>query len=92
MDRRTLRVVYEEVSALQRPPKTLTPSQNASISVQIPDRSASQQNLYEEDHLRLPLSTGSIIVTTAVESLRDEIMKYLELGKLRTSPIEGAEP
>src|SRR5215217_9450219 len=51
---------------LQRPPKALTPSQNASISVQIRDRSSSQQNLYEEDHLRLPPSTGSIIVTTAV--------------------------
>src|SRR5215217_9392668 len=53
-------------SFLQLPPKTLTPSQNASKSVQIADRSASQQNMYEEDHLRLPPSTGSIIVTTAV--------------------------
>jgi len=53
---------------LQRPPKTLTPSQNASISVQIPDRRASHQNLYEEDHLRLPPSIGSIIVTTAVRN------------------------
>src|SRR5215217_8482844 len=51
---------------LQLPPKTLTPSQNASKSVQIADRSASQQNMYEEDDLRLPPSTGSIIVATAV--------------------------
>src|SRR5215212_9975915 len=54
---------------LQLPPKTLTPSQNASKSVQIADRSASQQNMYEEDDLRLPPSTGSIIVATAVEAV-----------------------
>src|SRR5215216_4956907 len=54
---------------LQLPPKTLTPSQNASKSVQIADRSASQQNMYEEDDLRLPPSTGSIIVATAVLAL-----------------------
>ena len=47
--------------------KNIDPLAEASISVQVLDRSASQQNLYEEDHLRLPPSTGSIIVTPAVE-------------------------
>src|SRR5215217_6964021 len=72
-------------STLQLPPKTLTPSQNASKSVQIADRSASQQNMYEEDDLRLPPSTGSIIVATAVGSsevrLITDMKRHQPLGR-----------
>src|SRR5215217_3066635 len=83
-------------STLQLPPKTLTPSQNASKSVQIADRSASQQNMYEEDDLRLPPSTGSIIVATAVGSSVNKLVlcsrSYLHTtGSLHRTKLDFRE-
>src|SRR5215218_9052839 len=75
-------------STLQLPPKTLTPSQNASKSVQIADRSASQQNMYEEDDLRLPPSTGSIIVATAVGSADPKRRSSIVIG----TEVDSASP